>query len=150
MVGPSYDLEFYEDENGDMPVLRWIREELTPQKRRALGTAMNEILQHLGPNIVAGNFGDTLGGGLFEFRLDQDVHQILARVGKKAKTKDTRGGKILSRVFCHAHGNKIILLLGAYDKGKSLSASRQQSEIARARKRLDNWNERRKRERNQP
>jgi hypothetical protein len=44
----TYELEFYEDENGDVPVLRWLREELTPAKRRALGHAMNEVLQLLG------------------------------------------------------------------------------------------------------
>jgi hypothetical protein len=30
----TYELEFYEDENGDQPVLRWLREELTPTQRR--------------------------------------------------------------------------------------------------------------------
>jgi hypothetical protein len=41
----EYEIEFYEDEHGDAPVLRWLREELSPRKRRALGTAMNNVLQ---------------------------------------------------------------------------------------------------------
>src|SRR5438445_9430870 len=88
MPRPPYTLEWYEEVDGSAPVLRWLREELTPRKRRALGTAMNEILQHLGPGVVDGNFGKALRGGLFEFRLDQDVEEILARQGKKARSRD--------------------------------------------------------------
>jgi hypothetical protein len=33
----KFKLEFYEDEHGDSPVLRWLREELTPTQRRASG-----------------------------------------------------------------------------------------------------------------
>jgi len=137
---PPYTLEWYEDDDGNEPVLRWLREELTPQKRRAMGTAMNEILQYLGPEVVRGNFGDTLGGGLFEFRLDQDVKQILARKGKKPKGRDRdESGKILLRVFCHAHGQRIILLVGGYDKGEHSSQNYQQEQIAIARARLKDW-----------
>jgi hypothetical protein len=140
VANPPYTLEWYEDEDGNKPVLRWLREELTPQKRRAMGTAMNEILQHLGPEVVQGNFGDTLGGGLFEFRLDQDVRQILARKQKKPRKKDLKeSGKILLRVFCHAHGQRIILLLGGYDKGRHTSHAYQQQQIAIARGRLADW-----------
>jgi len=101
---------------------------------------MNEILQHLGPRVVEGNFGDTLGGGLFEFRLDQDVEQILARKGKRAKTRDRGdGGRILLRVFCHAHGDRIILLLGGYAKRERPASRHQQQQIAIARERLKSW-----------
>lgn len=140
MVRPPYTLEWYEEEDGDIPVLRWLREDLTPQKRRAMGTAMNEILQHLGPHVVEGNFGRALGGGLFEFRLDQDVQQILARRKKQARRRDRGdGGKILLRVFCHSHGDKIILLLGGYDKGERPGSRHQQQQIATARERLKAW-----------
>ncbi len=73
MARPPYEIEFYEDEQGQLPVLRWLKEDLTPQKRRAMGAAMNGILQHEGPNVVNTNFGKALGHGLFEFRLDQDI-----------------------------------------------------------------------------
>src|ERR1700679_2395460 len=49
---PPFEIEFYADESGDMPCLRWIREDLSPTKRRALGMAMNEILQHHGVQVV--------------------------------------------------------------------------------------------------
>ncbi len=33
----TYLIEFYEDEHGDEPARRWLRDELSPRKRRALG-----------------------------------------------------------------------------------------------------------------
>jgi hypothetical protein len=47
---------------------------------------------------------------------------------------------ILLRVFCHAHGRKVVLLLAAYDKGREPSAKRQNTEIKRAKQRLVRWN----------
>lgn len=131
----AYELEFYEDENGDVPVLRWLREELTPAKRRALGHAMNEILQLLGVGVCATKFGKRLGEGLFEFRLGRDLREI-APVG------ETDSGKLLLRVFCHAHGNRLILLVGGYDKGKHPSPRRQNAEITLVRARLRDWRRR--------
>ena len=46
------------------------------------------------------------------------------------------GKEILERVFCHAYGNRLILLLGGYDKGAAQAKSRQSREIATARARL--------------
>jgi hypothetical protein len=43
------------------------------------------------------------------------------------------------RVFCHAHGDRKILVLHGYDKGKSPSSRRQQREIEVARSRLALW-----------
>jgi len=137
-VTPSYTLEFYEDEHGDEPVLRWLRE-LTPRKRRAMGVALYEILQYEGPHVVGTNFGKPIGGGIFEFRLDQDASQILARKGKPARTETSEPAKILLRVFCHAHGDKVVLLLAGYDKGERPSARHQQEQIELAKERLRDW-----------
>jgi hypothetical protein len=43
---------------------------------------------------------------------------------------------VLLRVFCHAHGHRVILLLAGYDKGADPSRKRQQREIDVARRRL--------------
>jgi len=51
-------------------------------------------------------------GGLFEFRL--------------------RDSALLLRVFCHAYGDRIVLLLHGYDKGVDPSDKRQAREIAEA------------------
>ena len=80
MISRFYTLEFYEDEQGHEPVLDWLTR-MPPRKRRAIGVAMFEILQHEGPHVVGTNFGKGLGAGVFEFRLDQDAAQVLARSG---------------------------------------------------------------------
>jgi putative component of toxin-antitoxin plasmid stabilization module len=77
------------------------------------------ILQQQGIGVCGSAFGRQLGGGIFEFRL--------------------REPPLLARIFCHAHGNRVILLLGAYDKGRDPSARRQNREIALARARLAEW-----------
>lgn len=142
MLGSSgmatYELEFYEDARGDQPVRRWLKEELSPAKRRALGHAMDEILQDLGIAVCGTEFGKQLGGGLFEFRLRRDLREITPVSGAEA-------GKILLRVFCHAHGDKLILLVGGYDKGEHPSPRRQSEEIELAHARLRDWRLRRTR-----
>jgi hypothetical protein len=127
VTAPPYTLEFYEDEDGHEPVLDWLRK-LTPRKRRAIGVAMFEILQYGGPHVVGTNFGKGLGGGFFEFRLDQDASQVLARKGKKARPEG-ESAKILLRVFCHAHGDQIVLLVGATTRasGRARVISRRRS-----------------------
>ncbi len=127
----TYRLEFYEDEHGDAPVRRWLREELTLAKRQALGYAMQVALQRLGVAVCGTEFGRQLGGGLFEFRLRSDLRDRVPP-GEEA-------GRILFRVFCHAHGDRLILLLAAYDKGEDPSPRRQNAEIALARARLREW-----------
>jgi putative component of toxin-antitoxin plasmid stabilization module len=100
---------------------------------------MFEVLQHEGPRVVTTNFGKTIGGGIFEFRLDQDAAQVLARKGKEAKEDEVEPARILLRVFCHAHGDRIVLLLAGYDKGERPSARYQQAQISLARARLKAW-----------
>jgi hypothetical protein len=55
------------------------------------------------------------------------------------------GGRILLRVFCHATGARVILILEGYDKGKDPSPRRQQREITRARAHLNNFGARKAR-----
>ena len=84
------------------------------------------------------------GRGIFEFRFDQDAAQVLARKGKSARQEAAESAKILLRVFCHAHGDRIVLLLGGYDKGERPSTRHQQAQIELARARLRDWKVRRK------
>jgi hypothetical protein len=134
---PAYQLEFYEDELGHEPALAFMRS-LDGLSRRAIGVALHEVLEYLGPDVAAGNFGKNLGGGLYEFRLDQNAEQILHRKGKEARCEPEKG-KILIRVFFHPHGSKLLLLLSGYDKLKHSSANYQQKQIQHARKLLKNW-----------
>jgi phage-related protein len=139
---PPFDIEFYEDREGDQPVRRWLKEELTPRQRRAIGYAMSEVLQELGLGVCGTEFGKQLGGGLFEFRLRRDLEEITPSnsQGQPERSQASAGTeKLLLRVFCHAHGEKLILLLAGYDKGRDPSPRTQRSEIALARKRLAEW-----------
>ncbi len=140
----AYRIDFYEDEHGDQPVLRWLREELTPTQRRAIGVAMRELLEELGVGVCDTEFGRPLGGGLFEFRLRQDAEEVLRRVGKEPRYGESKGERILLRVFCHAYGERVVLLLGGYDKGRDPRPRRQQREIEIARGRLADFRRRRR------
>lgn len=126
---PPFEIEFYANEAGEQPCLRWIKEDLSSTKRRALGMAMNEVLQRHGVQVVGErSWGRQLGRGLFEFRVDRTV-----------KPDDEIAEKIVLRVFCHAHGDAKVLVLHGYDKGQSPSSRRQQREIEIARSRLASW-----------
>jgi hypothetical protein len=133
----TYQLEFYEDASGDSPVRRWLTEGLTRAQRFALGQAMREQLQAKGVGVCGTAFGKQLGKGLFEFRLRRDA-SALALPG----SLPAGSSRILLRVFCHAYGDRIVLLLGGYDKGADPSPRRQNDEIAIARARLSDWRRR--------
>jgi hypothetical protein len=64
-----FAIVFYETSQGDKPVLRWIKEDLSVRQRRALGYAIYRLLQRYGVSVCDTEFGRQLGGGLFEFRL---------------------------------------------------------------------------------
>jgi len=117
-----FAIAFYKTPRGDKPVLRWIKDDLSVRQRRALGYAIYRLLQQYGVGVCDTEFGRHLGDGLFEFRL-----RVQAR---------TDGEAALLRVFCHAEGARVILLLGGYDKGKSPGRRRQEREIEVARRRL--------------
>ena len=51
--------------------------------------------------------------------------------------------KVLLRVFVHFYGDKVILLIGGYDKGGDPKRRRQQREIAEARRLLAQFKKRR-------
>lgn len=93
--------------------------------------------------MVGSDFGKNLGGGLYEFRVDQDAEQILRKTGRHPK-REPDEGKILLRLFFHAHGNRLILLLAGYDKAEHTSKAYQNKEIEAARKLLDHWKRRRR------
>ena len=138
MARSNYTLEFYESPDGTLPVLDWLRS-LSPTQKRAVGQAMNKVLQRDGIGVCGTEFGTQIGKGLFEFRARLSSADILA-----PGETDADPWEMVVRIFCHAHGNKLILLLGSYDKAKDPSRKRQQSEIETARKRLVEWRRRKR------
>ena len=125
-----FAIVFYETSQDEKPVLRWIKEDLSVRQRRALGYAVYRLLQRYGVSVCDTEFGRQLGGGLFEFRL-------------RLQAGGANGESALLRVFCHAAGDRVILLLGAYDKGKDPGRRRQDREINVARHRLGEYVKRR-------
>jgi hypothetical protein len=128
-------LEFFRDDDGKHPVLDWIKKDLSFTKRAALGHAMREILQVHGVQVCKTEWGKQLGHGVFEFRLRMAGSQVINE-GWGTETKIDVSEQILLRVFCHAYGDQIVLLLAGYDKGDEPSSRRQQRELALARQRL--------------
>lgn len=131
----AYKLEFFVEDDGTKPVLAWIKNDLTPAQRRAVGTAMRRVLQVNGVRVCSSPWGEQLGDGLFEFRVRRTGAQMINEGWAKPGSIDA-SERILLRVFCHAYGNRLILLIGGYDKGSVPTKSRQRIEIAIARARL--------------
>ena len=67
------------------------------------------------------------------------------RVGGDAPKVAAPAAKIPLRVFVHFHGERLILLLGGYDKGDDPTSRRQRREIAVARRRLAQFKTRQRR-----
>lgn len=131
-----YEIEFYEEpETGRMPVYEWILE-LDPLLRGALGTAMREVLQRHGIAVCQGEWGKQLGGGLFEFRVRHSAEETVQMFTDRPARKERRPDKIALRLFGHAHGDKLLLLLAGYDKAADPSDRREDREVELARKRL--------------
>jgi phage-related protein len=161
LVGPdglprTWTIEFYEDENGHKPVLAWIKNDLTPTKRRALGTAMRQILQTQGTGVCATEWGAPVAPGIMEFRLrmrgsqvintEASVHDIDPDTAQERYDLDA-SEDILLRVFFTTRGEKLILLLHGYDKGRTPSPKHQNKQIEEAKDRLRVLEEREKRTR---
>ena len=113
-----YLLEFFETDTGVQPCRRFIDKALTKTQRAALIAALEEILAREGQDVCGTPFGKQLGKGLFEFRLDLDADAVrsIRRSDKRGSGPTKAHEAILLRVFCHAYGDKIILLIAGYDK----------------------------------
>jgi len=148
IVTPPYTLVLYEDAAGREPLAVFL-DNLESDKRAALVAALQEILAYQGLDVCSAEYGKNLGGGLAEFRLRHSYGEVVRRFpGGAAPEPLIRGPgqRVLLRVFFHPYGEKLILLLGGYDKGRHPSKKKQDAEIARARKRLKEFKERRRRE----
>jgi len=133
--GGTWDVEFYEDENGREPCRDWI-EDLSREKRLALETALEHVLAVRVLDVVRTEFGKALGHGLYEFRLRWSAAEVARKVGAVLAEQVSETETILLRVFFCTSGSRIILLLSGYDKAKDATGRRQDREIAQARKLL--------------
>jgi hypothetical protein len=104
----------------------------------ALSEALRLGLAERGPDVCRTEWGKALGEGLYELRVRHTAKEIAAMFGG-APPGAKAGERVLLRVFFHAYGERVVLLLGDYDKGKDTSERRQKREIATARKRLEDF-----------
>lgn len=142
----SWTLEPFEADDGTVPFERFV-DSLTDFKFAALDMAMEQVLADRGMNLVATEWLKSLRKGLYEFRIRHEADEIARMFGAASPRAGANRESVLLRVFVHFYGDKIVLLLGGYDKGRYSKPKRQQREIKEARKLLTQFKERRRRER---
>ena len=130
----QWSIEFFKDEAGRQPARDWIQS-LDADKRASIIAAVETVLTLLGTDVCRSEYGKSLGGGLFEFRVRHDEGTLRRKAGEEASSVRRRRDIVL-RLFCHAYGDRVILILGGYDKGVAPGKRRQDREIEIARKRL--------------
>jgi putative component of toxin-antitoxin plasmid stabilization module len=133
-----WQVEMYEDERGHCPVQRWL-DSLSEQKFAAMDAAIRHRLAARGLDLAGTAWLKPLGDGLFEFRVRSSGGEIERMYSDAGKSAPAGTASILLRVFVHFHGQRAVLLLDGYDKGRDPSPRRQQQEIAAARKVLKAW-----------
>lgn len=136
-----WTLEVYETKDGTVPFDRFLGG-LSGFKLAAVNAAMKQVLAARGIDLAGTEWLKALGNGLHEFRVRHDAEEITHMFGNQDPAGSGKREKILLRIFVHFHGNKIVLLLGGYDKGADPKEKRQQREIARARALLVEFKER--------
>ena len=133
--GGVWEIEFYEDDRGREPCREWM-EKLSDVQHDALVAALEVVLATRGLDACETQWARALGGGLYEFRVRHTADEVRRMfAGSDAEGTD-EGEAVLLRAFFTAYGNRVILLLGGYDKGSDPSKRKQEREIATARNRL--------------
>ena len=107
--------------------------------------AIELVLGQQGLAAVGTEWAKSLGQGLYEFRLRWTAAEVRHKAGRVSDDAAGKASKILLRVFFCTAGQKVILLLSGFDKGRDDSPRRQDREVARARKMMVAWREVRRR-----
>ena len=122
-------------DDGGVPFVRFV-ESLSDFKFVALDAAIDRVLARRGLDLVRTEWLKALGGGLHEFRVRHTAREIAQMFGGAGPSSASSHERVLLRVFVHFYGDRMVLLLGGYDKGRHSGAKKQQQEIARARRSL--------------
>lgn len=138
--------EPFEADNGTVPYEQFV-DDLSDFKFVAVDVAVQRVLCVRGLDLARTEWLKPLGEGLHEFRVRHDANEITRMFGGDDPEAVGRPEKVLLRVFVHFYGDKVILLLGGYDKGRDPNERRQEREIAQARKLLRQFKERTRRQR---
>ena len=93
---------------------------LPDEHQEAVSEAIAVELANNGPAICNRSLGKALGGKLYEMRLRRNPEMLL-------------------RIFFGVHKNRVVVVLGGYDKKSDSSEKRQAKEIRDARNVFDDW-----------
>jgi hypothetical protein len=140
----GWTAEPFEADDGRIPFERFVND-LSDFKFMALDTAIDRVLSVRGLDLVRTEWLKALGEGLHEFRVRHDADEVARMFGEDAPSVGGPRENVLLRVFVHFYGDRVILLLGGYDKGKDPKERRQQREIAEARRLLRQFKLRKRR-----
>ena len=127
-----WQLELLALPSGQIPYASF-RDSLNPYETELLDLCIENILAREGHNVCASNWGKSLGAGLYEFRINRSLTALCKEFGVELPIGMRSEKPKLFRVFFAVEGQKIILLLGGYDKGKDPSRRKQQKMIRAAR-----------------
>ena len=114
--------------NGQIPYLTF-RSSLNPYEEELLDLCIEQILARAGLNVCETNWGKALGAGLYEFRIHRSLKALANQLGIELPGEFNGDRSKLLRVFFTVEGQKIILLISGYDKGKDPSRRKQQKMI---------------------
>ena len=137
-----WSIEVFTDLDGFSPFAKWLAKDLNPVEITAPELAIQKILIPNGISLASTKWLTPLGSGLYEFRISHTAEEIANFYKLKEVGKGKSHRKILLRVFVHFYGDKIVLILGGYDKGARNQPRYQQQQIKHARKLLKEWKSR--------
>lgn len=139
--------EPFEADDGFVPFEHFLKRDCTAFKAEAMLKAIEHVLAVRGMALVGTEWLKNLGRGLYEFRVRHTADEIGQMFGPEAPV-DRSGAPeaVMLRLFVHFYGDRVVLLLGGYDKGGDPSERRQQREIAEARKFLAEFKEQQRRQ----
>ncbi|WP_448073240.1 hypothetical protein [Georgenia yuyongxinii] len=102
---------------------------------------IDKIVKRLGIDVCDTEWGKPLGDGLYEIRMRRSLQATSAWGQPDADSAQSGadGRSVLIRLFVTFHGERVVLLFQAYDKGRDPSTKRQEREVKAARKYLKAW-----------
>ena len=141
MTQVSWTLTYLELADGSSPYATFLKR-LNPYQRVVVTTALEAILAVEGIAVCRTEWGKSLGGGLYEFRVRRSLRTIADYAGLPLPPVQDATRPVLIRVFFTVRTGRVIVLLGGFDKQRRSSASWQDKQIRRARTLLkESWRE---------
>lgn len=139
-VGSGWQVEVWRDaRTATAPFERWLRR-CDPYTQAVVDAVLTYLVEPHGLSLLGTEWCRALGDGLFEIRVRQSLQAVRAwSPDGHGRTGGADRRRVLLRLFVTFHGNRVVLLLHGYDKGKDPSDRRQRREIARARRHLAGW-----------